>query len=421
MRPRLFLLIFLIPLILTLPLRAQQKPFTRDQVEGLVRDGLGDDSGAKLIEQRGIDFAPADDFLQTLKAAGASEAFLNALRSAKHPEPTSAKKPLNQVQVITLLAAQVPSHRVAMLVEERGIDFDVKDDYLQEVRLSGGGDELIAALKNARVTKPESIDQALRARQAEIRQHVAHGTELAKKGQYAEAELEYRAALLVDSQNDDIYVSLAYVLLEQKKWDDTASAAREALRLNPNNDLAHVNLGVALGNEGDWDGEIAEERTALRLNPNNSLAHANLGAALGNKGDQDGMITEEREALRLNPNNDMAHVGLGTALGNKGDRDGMITEEREAVRLNPNNDMAHVGLGLALGSKGDNEGMIAEEREAVRLSPNNGLAHAALGLALEKTGDRLGALEEYRAACTLDPKNATYRQNYARLSQQLSK
>ena len=96
MRPRLFPLILLILMILTLPVTAHQKlvaptlrsacvptgrdattpgissakPFTREQVEGLVRDGLGDESGARLIEQRGIDFAPAEDFLQTLKAAG---------------------------------------------------------------------------------------------------------------------------------------------------------------------------------------------------------------------------------------------------------------------------------------------------------------------------------------------------------------
>jgi Flp pilus assembly protein TadD len=409
----------IIAVILTLPMRAQQKPFTQDQVQGLVRSGLGDDSGAKLIEQRGIDFAPAEDFMQSLKAAGASEAFLKALRAAKQPEPASAKKPLNQVQVFALLAAQVPSHRVAMLVKERGIDFDANDDYLQEVRLGGGDDELMSSLKSAKVTKPETIDQVVRARQSEIRQHVARGAELAKKGQYAEAEQEYRAALLLDSQNDAVYVSLAYVLIQQKKWDDTATAAREAVHLNPNNDNAHNNLGIALGNKGDRDGEITEEREALRLNPNNDVAHANLGAALGNKGDWDGEITEEREALRLNPNNDMAHVGLGVALGNKGNWDSAIAEFREALRLNPNNDMAHVALGFARGSKGDNDGMIAEEREALRLNPNNEWAHAALGAALEKKGDRQGALEEYRAACTLDPKNALYRQAYERLLQPL--
>jgi hypothetical protein len=84
------------------------KPFTQDQVQGLVRDGLGDESGAKLIEQRGINFAPTEGFLQNLKAAGASEAFLKALRAAKPPEPASAKKPINQVQIITLLGASPP-------------------------------------------------------------------------------------------------------------------------------------------------------------------------------------------------------------------------------------------------------------------------------------------------------------------------
>ncbi len=144
-------LMLMTALILALPVQAQQKPFTQDQVKGMVRDGLGDETGAKAIEQRGIDFAPTEDFIQTLKAAGASEAFLNALRAAVAPglspahaalkggattagPPANAQKPINQIQVFALLASQVPSHRVAMLVQERGIDFDPTDDYLQEVR-----------------------------------------------------------------------------------------------------------------------------------------------------------------------------------------------------------------------------------------------------------------------------------------------
>ena len=68
------------------------KPFTQEQVSNMVHAGLGDDSGAKLIEQRGIDFAPSADFIQTLKAAGASEAFLNALRAAKPPQPAAFRR-----------------------------------------------------------------------------------------------------------------------------------------------------------------------------------------------------------------------------------------------------------------------------------------------------------------------------------------
>ena len=141
---------------------AQQKPFTQDQVQGMVRSGLGDESGTKLVEQRGIDFDPREDFLQILKSAGANEAFLEALRSAKRSlaKGQSAKAPLNELEIITLLAGQVPSHRVAILVKERGIDFDVKDDYLKDVRLGGGDDELVTALKSAKVTMSVTVPAA---------------------------------------------------------------------------------------------------------------------------------------------------------------------------------------------------------------------------------------------------------------------
>jgi hypothetical protein len=162
-RKTLSFLLLATALVFTVSAWAQQKPLTQDQVHALVRDGLGDDTGAKAIEQRGIDFAPADDFLQTLRASGASEAFLNALRAAKPPEPASARKPINQVQVFALLVGQVPSLRVSMLVKERGIDFDPTDDYLQEVRLAGGEDELVSALKGAKVSKP-ATDPAVKAR-----------------------------------------------------------------------------------------------------------------------------------------------------------------------------------------------------------------------------------------------------------------
>jgi hypothetical protein len=78
-RKTLTLLLLAMGLVFALSAWAQQKPFTRDQVQGLARDGLGDESGAKLVRERGIDFAPAEDFLQSLKAAGASEAFLKGV------------------------------------------------------------------------------------------------------------------------------------------------------------------------------------------------------------------------------------------------------------------------------------------------------------------------------------------------------
>src|SRR5208282_6900266 len=154
------------------------------------------------------DFVLSDSFLQALKAAGASEAFLDALRSAKTPqaESTGDTKPLTQVQVLSLVAGSVPNHRVAILVQDRGIGFEPSEEFFRELRLAGGDDELIDALKNANVTKSTTVDPASVARQAEIGQHTARGAELLKKSQFADAETEYRAAVQLDPQNPDLHI-----------------------------------------------------------------------------------------------------------------------------------------------------------------------------------------------------------------------
>jgi tetratricopeptide (TPR) repeat protein len=370
------------------------KPISQEEVNHMVRAGLGEESGAQMITQRGIDFAPTEDYIQSLKAAGAKDVFLKAVRE---------RMPINQVQIFAQLAAESPCQRVTLLVKDRGIDFTVKDDYLQEVHAAGGDDDLVAALKSAKVIPPVTVDSAAQARQAEVRQHVAHGAELKLKGQYAEAELEFRAALSSGPPNAEVYLSLASVLGRQRKWDDDVTAAREAVRLNPNSVMAHIVLGVALAGRSDWDGAAAEHREAIRLNSNDDLAHADLGAALGGKHDWVGEMTEEREALRLNPNNDVAHANLGVALGNKGDRDGAIGEYRDALGLNPNNDVARYNLAAALESKGDWDGAIAQYREALRLNPNNDMAHNSLAVALGNKGDWDGAIAEYREVLRLNP------------------
>jgi tetratricopeptide (TPR) repeat protein len=393
-------------MILPLRVRAQQKPFTQEQVSNMVRAGLGDESGAKLIEQRGIDFNPTKVFMQNLKSEGASDIFLKAIHAAKSHEDTSAKKPISQIQIFALLAGQVPSHRVAVLVGERDIDFEPQDDYFQEVRLGGGDDELIDALKSAKVVKASIVDPAEQARQLEVRKHMARGAEYGGKGQYAQAEQEYRGALLLDSQNADLLVSLATALYQQKKYDDSAAACREALRLNPDHDLGHMVLGAALGGKSDWDDELTEEREALRLNPNDDAAHVNLGKALTGRGDLDGGIAEYREALRLNPRDETAHNDLAISLASKGDTDGAISEYREALRLNPNYMEAHVNLGTALGNKGDWDGEIAEQQAALRLNPGVAEAHYNLGAALASKGDIDSAIPEYREAARLNPNYA---------------
>jgi tetratricopeptide (TPR) repeat protein len=367
--------------------RAQEKPLTKVQVLALIRNEMADEAGAKIVEQRGIDFEPTEEFLSAVKNDGASTAFLQALRSAHQPKPSGgeSKKTLSQVQILALLAGDVPSSRVAMLVAQRGIDFQPTDEYLKTVETAGAESDLMNALRAAKPVQGTIASAASQAQQSEVQLHLTRGLEFRKRRQYPQAEQEYRAASDLDPQNADLLVSLSTVLYHEGKSDESIAAAQKALFQNSANDRAHVTLGNAYASKADYDRAITEYREAVRLNPSNDVAYDNLGLALSRSGDPDGALAEYREALRVNPKNGHAHVNLGVGLKKKGDIDGAMAEFQEAIRLNPNDDLAHMNLGSALIQK----------------------------------GDLRSALEQYRIGTELRPDNQTYRQAYLKLQQRV--
>jgi Flp pilus assembly protein TadD len=378
--------------------RGQEKPLTKDQVLALVRNQMGDEAGAKAVQARGIDFDPSTEFLSSLKKAGANDAFLQAVRAAHQPQPVGgqvSQKGLSQKQILELLAGDVPSSRVAMLVSDRGIDFKLTDDYLKTLEGAGAESDLLDALRAAKPpqiplggsTNPSSTESAAdQAMQAQVQQHLMQGLQFRKKGQFPEAEQEYRAAANLEPKNPDLWVGLSSVFNQERKFDDAIAAAHRALQLSPDSDRAHVALGVGFGDKGDYQGAAAEFRKAVSLNAENDVAHDNLGLSLYRNGDVNGAMAEYREALRVNPRNDHAHNNLGNALRKNGDLDAALVQYREAVRINRNNDLAHMNLGAALVQKGN-----------LKL-----------------------ALEQYRIGCELKPDNQVYRRAYDALQRKLN-
>lgn len=130
--------------VLAVNARSQQapKPLTKDQVMGLVQAGMETPELVKLIHEHGIDFDPTDDYLQALGKEGAQEPVLQALRAAR-------PKPLTREQVLQLLTGHVPLLRAAALVNQNGIDFFPDEPYFEMLRLAGGDDTLIAAVRAA--------------------------------------------------------------------------------------------------------------------------------------------------------------------------------------------------------------------------------------------------------------------------------
>lgn len=92
----LFFLVFLT--VLATPALPQEtnKAMNKNQVMALLKAGMESQELAKKVEQFGIDFEPSDDYLQALRQAGAQEVLIQALRAA-HPKPLTREQVLELV------------------------------------------------------------------------------------------------------------------------------------------------------------------------------------------------------------------------------------------------------------------------------------------------------------------------------------
>lgn len=151
-------------------------------------------------------------------------------------------------------------------MKEHGIEFEPQDDYLEEASLGGDDYDLIMVVKSAKGTKPLHVHPALQARQAEIRQRLVRGAEFMRAKRFADAEIEYQAAVRLAPQLANLHFSLSGMLLLMRDPEGAIAEHRKALRSNPKDDMAHNNLGTALDDQGDWGHaiEAAIERILKR-------------------------------------------------------------------------------------------------------------------------------------------------------------
>jgi tetratricopeptide (TPR) repeat protein len=103
--------------------------------------------------------------------------------------------------------------------------------------------------------------------QAEI--HARRAVELADAEKWPEAEGEYRRALALSPDMDDLWSSLAESLGAQGKWAEAGDALRQAVRLVPKEANYRRELANALRKQGRLDEARREEAEAARLERDN--------------------------------------------------------------------------------------------------------------------------------------------------------
>jgi tetratricopeptide (TPR) repeat protein len=105
-----------------------------------------------------------------------------------------------------------------------------------------------------------------------------------KLGQYEEALAAYDQAILLGSQNIDVYFNRGFVLDELGRYEAAVAAYEQAIRLNPQDSSVYINKGHALSKLERYEEALVTLEEAIRLDPQNSTACRNKGFALNKLG-----------------------------------------------------------------------------------------------------------------------------------------
>jgi tetratricopeptide (TPR) repeat protein len=235
--------------------------------------------------------------------------------------------------------------------------------------------------------------------------------DLARKGQYKAAVIEWKKALELGPDDASAHMNLGVALAGSGKLDEAIAQYQKALELSPDNPESHLNFGIALAGKGDLNQAIAHYQKALEINPEYPEVHNNLGVALAAAGKLDEAIGHYQKALGVNPEYPEVHNNLGVALARTGKLDEAISHFQRVLTANPNFADVHGNLGRALARAGQVDMAITHFAKALELNPDSAEIHNTLGVMLVGKQRLDEAIAHFEKALEVNPRYVEARQN----------
>ena len=361
----LILVLFLLVGSLNAVCQTPPKPMQAGELLALAAGAALPANMAHEIRLRGLNFHPDEAYQAQLKKAGADEAVLAALRTAKVIEANADGKPDKE------LLQHLTSAAVLM-----------RDKHYNEAV-----GEIDAALKDS-FASPEA--------------GFVMGELLRRQEKWPQAAQVYSEVLRVDPEFPSVHTKLSLILYKMADFDQAFHEAKMALAQNSEDAEAHKNAGLALQLGQKFEAAASEYKQALRIKPDYTAVRFDLGLLFYLMHNYDNAILEYKKAIGLDPNYPDTHNYLALAYQEKGDVDAAIREAREGKRLDPNDLDIRQTLASAL-MVHNAPAAIPELRDLIKMSPDSESAHEMLGRCLIAFGNIEGAQEEFRRAAELDP------------------
>ena len=228
--------------------------------------------------------------------------------------------------------------------------------------------------------------------------------ELARKGQYEAAIVEWEKALKLGPNEANIYLNLGVALARLGKSNEAMEQYQKALEINPGAVEVLVRLGIALAEARRFDEAIARYRKVLEVRPESdsdaydATTYNLIGEALSGKGEMAEALENLGRAIQLRAGFGPFLYDYALALVRLNRFDEAQESVEAALRADANLALAHQLRGGLLARKQQLAEAAREYRQVLELSPGFSRAHLDLATVLAAQGDMPGAVEQLREA-----------------------
>jgi tetratricopeptide (TPR) repeat protein len=247
-------------------------------------------------------------------------------------------KPIDCDQLLSWMAAGVPSQRLSRLAHERRIEFLPTGKAAEALSKAGASPALLKDLRSM-----SSSDE-----NAPCSTQLSQAAAFVHQQNYDPAESIIRKLLIADSDNADLHLALGYLRQQQGDLDEGFDGYADAKDLNPGFPEIHNGLSNIFYRSNDAENAIAEARTALSIDPQNAEGYRYLGLGLYADEKYPAALHALQESLVRDPNAAETYYDVGLVQVAEKDLAAAANSYKKAIQLNPGLIEAQAGLRLVL-------------------------------------------------------------------------
>jgi len=221
--------------------------------------------------------------------------------------------------------------------------------------------------------------------------HLARAAEFEATKDFANAMIEYRAALQVDPKLGEARLKLGDLYAQTSNAEAALREYVRAADMMPTSIDAQLKAGAVLLLSNQFADAKVRAEHALKLSPRNPGALTLLGNALAGLNDTEGALNRLNEAIMADPGQGPLYANLGVLQLARGDRQMAEASFKRAVHATPQRAEPRVALAHFYRSQGRDTEAEAILREAVEVDPKSVQVNSNLAELYIRTGRVLEA------------------------------